>query len=429
MNSSNALLLTLLTCFFAFVCNAQTAIEGDYYSSEIGLKKVSIKQKKGGYISVTGFLAKGNKKISHTYKPVGNSKKIFEKKLSYNRYSRLDFSSKDFITDLSLNGDRKVLRVQVLARKWKYIRKNLKKEQRKVGHILPLNPTSNFHQKNNSKIVFFSEKPVIGKEDLSKVKTSFKAGDVIWAVAYLPVSLSKYNLYISGQNELKFAIGTTEDANSLEMSNWGGFVQHSLPISVQERAKNYVVFQVYPASLRAEMNLKAAMSITNAVQSLEPTDHLVKVRFEYLGRRSNKVTGTFTLDCSEGMDKAKQTAKAFKQAYLESKELPKAMMTNASLEQKALEAIQRFGKAAGWDTKFVKAIITSPTWQTVTDPATGAIKGRMVEAACIAKWANGDCGYQYFTFIQEHQGGGKYAEGIRRYSTGYRSAIDCKNVK
>ena len=429
MNLSKTLLLTLLTCFFAFVCNAQVAIEGDYYGSELGLKKVSIKQKKGGYISVTAFLTKGNKKISHTYKPINDSKKIFEKTLPNERYSRLDVSSKGFIRELYLNQDRKVLRAHVLVRKRKNVRKVFKKEQYWIGQVIPLNPTSSFHQKNSNKIVFFSEKPIVGKEDFSKMKTSFKAGEAVWAVAYLPRPLDKYNLYINGQSELTFAIGTTKDANGLDMHNWGGFIQRSLPISVQERTKNYVVFQVCPSSLKAEMNVKTATSITNAIQALDPTDHLVKVSFEYMGRSSNQIYGSFTLDCSEGLDKAKKNAMAFKKAYLESKKLPKPMMTNAALEQKIVEAIQRFGKAAGWETKFTKAIITSPTWQTVTDPATGAIRGRMVEAACIAKWPKGDCGYQYFTFIQEHQGGGKYAEGIRRYSTGYRAAIDCKNIK
>ncbi|HAS40847.1 MAG TPA: hypothetical protein DCS93_10225 [Microscillaceae bacterium] len=431
MNSSKTLLLTLLTCFFAFQSYAQTSLEGDYYSSQVGVKKAFIKQKKGNYIQVVWLSAKGNNRISHTYKPIDNSKKIFEKKLSDGRYSRLDASPKDYIRILYLNRSRKVLQahVFVVKRKLKHRRKFFKKEQIWKGQTIILNATSTFHQKNSNKIVFFSEKPVVGKEDFSKMKTSFKVGEAVWAVAYLSKPLEKYKLYINGQNELTFAIGTTEDADGSEMKKWGGFIQRSLPISVQELTKNYVVFQVCPASLRAEMNVKTAMSITNAVQNLGATDHLIKVKFEVMGKNYNDVYGAFTLDCSEHLTQAKKNASAFKKAYLDSKKLPQPMMTNAALEQKIVEAIQRFGTAAGWDTQFTRAIITSPTWQTVTDPTTGAIKGRMIEAACVGKWSNGDCGYQYFTFIQEHQGGGMYAEGLRRYSTGYRVPIGCNNIK
>ena len=429
MNPSKTLVLTLLVCFASIICNAQTSIEGEYISSQEEIKQVFIKQKKGGYLLGTWIFERGNSKVSYMYKPIKGSKTIFEAKVS-GGYSRLDISAKDYIVELDLRNNRKVYRASVLARKKKYIRKFRKKVQAWSGQIIVQDPTSAFHQKNASKIVFFSEKPVIGKEDFSKVKTSFKAGDPIWAVAYLPRPLDKYSIYMNRQQELKFAMGTTTNPDGLDVENIGGHILRSLPTTAQERAKNYMIFQVYPDDLKkTAMNSLTAKNIAEAIQALEPTDYTMKVRFEYEGMRSNDIAGVFTLDCSEGREKAKQTATVFAKAYWDRKQLPKPAMTDPALEQEILKTIQRFSDAAGWNVQFKKVVITLPTWQTLIDPNTGAIRGRIIEAACTAKWPNRDCGYQYFTFIQEHQGGGKYAEGLRRYSSGYRAAINCQNIK
>ena len=69
------------------------------------------------------------------------------------------------------------------------------------------NPTSDFHQKNAGKIVFFSKKPTVGQEDLTTVKTAFKVGDEIWAVAYLPVNFEANSYMENLTNEFQDMYG------------------------------------------------------------------------------------------------------------------------------------------------------------------------------------------------------------------------------
>lgn len=104
-------------------------------------------------------------------------------------------------------------------------------------------------------------------------------------------------------------------------------------------------------------------------------------------------------------------------------------MNDKTLESKALTAIQYHAKMGGWSETFSKVVITSPSWQIVRDKNTNSIIGRIVVAACVAKWPKGNCTYQYFSFMQDHQGGGKYLDALRVYSTGYKVLIDCSSIK
>lgn len=107
----------------------------------------------------------------------------------------------------------------------------------------------------------------------------------------------------------------------------------------------------------------------------------------------------------ENINKAKEEVARKKAAKVY---LPKPTMRNQDFEQKIVAAANHHARRESWKETFTKAIITSNDWGIIRRKYTGAITGRILEAACVAKWPDGHCTYQYFNFEQAYTGGGKY---------------------
>ncbi|HAS43457.1 MAG TPA: hypothetical protein DCS93_23455 [Microscillaceae bacterium] len=427
------LLIALFVIGYLPELSAQSHPEGTYYSMMGNVTNVVFTPKKGNYLQAEFFFFDGDREKA-LLKPLDKKTKILEGKFDDNTFVRL-MPDKPLVKFYFLSEYRRVYNVGLLASSKKTMRRARKqfkalKTDPLLGKYLLLHPTSAFHQKNTHKIVFFSEKPVVGKEDLTKVKTSFKAGESIWAVAYFsrPLSDGWYQWYLTRRKELRFGIGILEDNKKSDFVTSIDLIR-TLPLTTIDLQKNYAVFALVPKKGHQGMYLSSALLVTELMAQLEPTDHLMGIGLVEKHSYSRKIFGTFTLDASQGMKKVKALHKTLKKKNLARYQLPKAQMNNPALNKQVLQAIQRFGQAGGWKETFHKVVITSPDWQTITHESTGNIMGRMIEAACAAKWPDGHCTYQYFYFVQDHQGGGKYSQTVRRHATGRQYTIDCQKIK
>lgn len=198
-------------------------------------------------------------------------------------------------------------------------------------YLPPLNPTSDFHAKNADKIVFFSEKPTIGQEDMSKVKTSFKAGEAVWAIAYLPAPLGYFgNLCNAYQDHtvqaVFYYVYMSIEKHDPELTDGERPIINSAPIQRlkdEDRKKNYLIFQVIPALDTQEKNEMdeggqfIAERLGERVESYKHTLEvaLIKGRMHRnnLSRKSmfedGGIRGFFEYDATEGTKEYVEVAK------------------------------------------------------------------------------------------------------------------------
>jgi hypothetical protein len=99
-----------------------------------------------------------------------------------------------------------------------------------------------------------------------------------------------------------------------------------------------------------------------------------------------------------------------------------AGMNNSSLEQGAVDAINRYAVQEGWKERYYKAIITSPDWYITRNEWTSIITGRSLEVTLLGKWPDGSCRFAEFSVWQSYDGS-KYS-GVMQYN-GIGSMYDC----
>ena len=101
-------------------------------------------------------------------------------------------------------------------------------------------------------------------------------------------------------------------------------------------------------------------------------------------------------------------------------------MNESDLNAQILKAIQSYAKNSGFKETFVAIKVSSDKWYMIRNSVTGAVLGRYVVAYCRAKWPDGKCTVQKFSFRQDYQGtsyGQAYCEGV--YWNSAPKSIDC----
>ena len=100
-----------------------------------------------------------------------------------------------------------------------------------------------------------------------------------------------------------------------------------------------------------------------------------------------------------------------------------AGMTNAGLEQDAIDAINRYAAQENWKERYYKAVITSPDWYISRNEWTSIIKGRSLEVTLLGKWPDGSCRFAEFSVWQSYDGS-RYSN-VMIYN-GIGSMYDCE---
>ena len=310
-----------------------------------------------------------------------------------------------------------------------------------VPEFFVKNPSSEFHKQQVGKLVFFSEKPTIGQEDLSKVKTHFKVGDDIWAAAYLPVPLKTKGYMYDLTNAFYDAYGSTSywacigmDKNDPQMLPKENEIFNQCTVkdlTEQDLEQNYVVFQVLPKELpNHTMNADGAIFLMERFgERLEAKEYKIRVALTN-GRMETSeefFSGYFHFDAREGTEMYAQMSQDLANKKLEDKPLPTAVRVDADLEAEMLQQIRLWARNNNWSDVDFKRVIITLDWQVIKDDL-GNIEGKYIEGNALYSCDEG-CGHRNFGFIRRYLGSSKYDPNLMQYTVGEVAALSCDKVK
>lgn len=286
--------------------------------------------------------------------------------------------------------------------------------------------TSDFHKENLNKIVFSTKPLLIGKEKemTSFIKNDFKPGETIFGTVYLGRTVKEAQ---DGKPMLKINF-TVEHGREVrgeetyllvpDAAQSKSYFQFALVPDVQwlkDNYKNYIDDNNWTIILMAE-----ALADDNS----DPVQK-VKVELDFWKPGAENMKADFSYDISDGAAALKSLTKKLRADHLASVQLPKAGMSNPSLEQQMLAV----ANGLGWKEKYTRTIIKSSEWYISKNQLTGAIIYRGLAAVCITKDEEGRCYYQEFTFTQDYTGGGSYSSKLKFGGYGGKKELTCDKIK
>jgi hypothetical protein len=286
--------------------------------------------------------------------------------------------------------------------------------------------TSDFHKENVNQIVWSAQPLVIGKEKdmAASIKKEFKSGEAIFGTVYLGNNVKQL---MEGNDQLRVKIRI--DGGT---AVWGGDLSnYIIPLTVQD--KSYIQFALLPDAKWMAANYAPYVARENWTYSYFFDDlarsgdisHTISFEIDFPTSIVANIKSSVTLDLNAGSAEIKAQSDKLRSQLLASRQLPKAAMNNASIEQQMVTAINN----EGWSDKFQKAIITSSSWNIEKNSLTGVIIYRYLGAVCTIKSPDGKCYYQEFTFRQDYAGNGNYDSKIKFNSYGGKKEIGCDKLK
>ena len=267
------------------------------------------------------------------------------------------------------------------------------------------NYKTNIHAKNAGKIVFSTSPIKIGSENESSFKTSFTSKETVYAMIYLKTNLSA----IQGTG----LISTKIYANGTEIA------EHEWKASSEKQKNTYNEAEIMPLPIYAETF--GALKFYEAFSKTLLTS-VNEIKVCLVDNGDNVVAeGEFKIDCSSGTDDITSRYKELKNIRLEKIRMPKAKISDPSLEASMISAMAD----QNWSEKALKAVITGDSWITHRD-VYGSIIFREMYAALAFKSPDGTCKVFYMSFKQDYNGA-SYGK-TKYYSVGGSEEIKCENV-
>lgn len=451
-------LIVTASMLFSMVTFGQSVSDGTYFVSGDQISKIEIVNRRNGNMMVTYHYMLGKESKEVLFNPVeGSGDYTAEVKKNRVVITTLDGA----LCMLTLDDINNIIEKHALGATKKEMSQGRKKlgiksaMSKEMGSLLGKknakpksqskefwveNPTSDFHKQHVGEIVFFSEKPTVGKEDLSKIKTDFKVGEQIWAVAYLPTTFNKskyikelvnpfYDAY--GNYHYWLSIGMDMVEEGLSAKEMEVFNQCTVKtVKESELDNNYIVFQILPTSAdNFEMNVKGAPFLLKRMgERLDPYKHTLRISLTDGESKPEEefFSGEITFDTKSGTESLIELSSSIKEKVLDAKPLPSAVRKDAALEAEMLSQIKLFARNKGWDQEFHRVIITMD-WRVLNDDY-GNIKGKYAEGDVLFTSSEG-CGSMNFGFLKEYQGNGNYSSYMKQHTTGPRQELSCKKVK
>ncbi|WP_272151888.1 hypothetical protein [Tenacibaculum aiptasiae] len=428
---------------------AQSFQTGSYFTSGDAINTIDVLLRDDNVIKATFNTSRGN--YNYFFKPLDKNKGSYES--TKGNFVLTD--KKGVLVLLELDKNNLIKHTVALASSKKALREGKKKLGIKNSVFTKLNnnkakstkeyflkhPTSDFHKQNVGKIVFFSKKPEIGKEDKTLIKNSFKVGDEIWAVAYLPSAFNSNRYFKRLTNSFYDAYGKTHywitvgvdknDKDRLPKEN--EIVNQCTVKSLYKKdiEKNYVVFQLVPATMETSvMDKKGSVFLLKRMGNrLQSKKHKIRVALTDGKMEQNEeiIAGYFNYDATTGTETLLEMSKKIASKALDEKKIPTAVRKDRNIERDMLMQVKLWGSKNNWsDVDFKRAIITLD-W-TVLKDRYGNIEGKYIEGDVLYK-SNEGCGYRNFGFIKKYLGGGRYDSFLKQHTVGATAPLSCKKVK
>ena len=302
-------------------------------------------------------------------------------------------------------------------------------------------------QAQNEGQIIFSKNPIDPAQPTA-LTDQFTAGDHIYAVAFLPKTISEFykNSGEKGKVNLEVFIYTLKpplysyqtDDREEQLIYCDMFVSGSLKenkylvIDLVPDPKTTLAYKT-PEIIYKEFGKKfdGPAKFAEAISQLEAGDNKLKIVLN--ANYDIAAEGKLTIS-GDGFDAYKQMALDLNSiaanAGADSEQMPKAMMHDATAEAQMLAALKKSNDwNSGWfkATEVVKLVISDPEWYVRRHEISGAILHRYIRAAVAMKSEDGTCGYRFITY-QEDYIGGKF-QPMKYDGASDRHAINCNNIK
>jgi hypothetical protein len=267
--------------------------------------------------------------------------------------------------------------------------------------------TSEFHKKNAEKIVFSKSIIEIKKEKPEAMVNKFVAGDYIYGMMY-------YNGTFSDE---------TKDYNEATTVLWVDGtrkVDFLFKLDGEKRGWTYLNTEILPDP--AFSTTRGAKVYSKMLSELSPRVHKIKVVLESGATYKPMAEGEFELDCTKGLDKVAEIAKALELKSQQGVTMPSPAKTDPDLEKAMLAAVTE----AGWKETPVKAVITDSDWE-INRNALGVILFRSIGTKVAVKTPEETYKLFSLTFCQNYDG--KNYGKTELYAVGDSQVIPFENIK
>jgi len=267
--------------------------------------------------------------------------------------------------------------------------------------------TSEIHKKNAGKIVFSKSMIEIKKEKPEAMLNKFVAGNYIYGMMYFNGTFSD----------------ETKDYNQATTVIWvDGTRTTDFPFKLdgEKRSATYLYTEILPDP--AFSTTRGAKVYSKMLSELSPRVHKIKVVLENGATYKSMAEGEFELDCTKGLDKVVEIAKALELKSQQGVTMPAPAQSNPALEKEMLAAIT----SAGWKETPVKAVITDNDWEINRNPL-GVILFRSIGAKVAVKTPEGTYKLFSLSFSQDYDG--KNYGKTELYAVGDSLVIPFENIK
>ncbi len=265
--------------------------------------------------------------------------------------------------------------------------------------------TGDFHRENAGRIVFASAPITPGQEDPSAMRDAFAAGDRIYGMMYFKGTYSE----VTGGSNIAYT-KMLVDGNEM--------VSYNFKLDAAAGKASTLKSEVVPDT--AESTTRGALIFTEKLKDISPRRHTITIRTtdDY---NNTIAEGSFSLDCSGGLDRVAEVYRQLEEKKLAGVELPAPAMRNAALEKQMIAALGE------WNETPLKVIITDRDWTIQHHPVTGAIVSRTINTTTVFKKADGGCRMFEISFRQQYTGSG-YGSA-QQYGVGDSADVLCSKVK
>jgi len=299
-------------------------------------------------------------------------------------------------------------------------------------------------QLQNQGEIIFSKKMPTSNTVSSPVK-SFKSGDPIYSVAYLPKTIQElFNARPESKVQVDLYIYTiVPPLYDYQQPREEQLVFASMWVSGKALLNKYLIIDIVPepdkttAYGTSEMVYKefgkkyeGPVAFAESIATLQPGKHslslVVNCNYEQVAKGSIEIEGT---DFGIYAQKAVAINQAAASAGSKSASFPKAMMTNATTES---QMVQAFKNSNDWKTGFIngtevlKVAIADADWYNRYHEISGAILHRYIRAAIAYKTKDNLCAYRLVTFQEDYVG--EKFQPLKYDGAGDQVMMDCGNL-
>ena len=296
----------------------------------------------------------------------------------------------------------------------------------------------------NAGEIIFSKK-ITEANNVSSPEKSFKAGDAIYSVAYLPKTVQAlFNAKPESKVEVEVYIyKVVPPLYDYQQPGEEQLVFATMWVSGKALQNNYLVVDIIPepdkttAYGSAEITYKefgkkyeGPVAFAESMATLQPGKHSLKIvvncNYEPVATGSFEIEGS---DYGVYAQKAIAINQAAASAGSKNATFPKALMSNSTTESQMIAALKN---SNDWKTGFIsgteviKIAITDADWYVRHHEISGAILHRYIRAAIAYKTNDNRCAYRPVSY-QEDYIGGKF-QPLKYDGAGDQVMIECGNL-